>query len=298
MPVGVRAVYADRDRADALTAVLTESWDIAVDVSRQPGQVRRAVTALADRCRHYVFVSTGSVYSDHSQVNADETTSLLEPLPGEVMTSMEEYGRAKVACEQHVLAAFGDARCLIARCGLIAGPGDDSGRTGYWPLRFAHPASPDGAVLVPETAGRTCQMIDVRDLAWWLIRAGTLGTSGIFDVVGETWPLADYLQEARRVAGHTGELISAPDQWLTEHGIEEWMGDESLPLWIHEPDWSGFTSRSGARAQAAGLTTRPLAETLADLLVWEEASGIDRPRRAGLSAATERTLLDELRSAR
>jgi hypothetical protein len=93
-----------------------------------------------------------------------------------------------------------------------------------------------------------------------------------------------------------GELVTAPDRWLIEHGVEEWMGERSLPLWISEPDWTGFACRSGARARAAGLTTRQLRETLADTLAWETAQGIDRERRAGLDATTERALLEELRS--
>ncbi|MDP9406638.1 MAG: NAD-dependent epimerase/dehydratase family protein [Actinomycetota bacterium] len=43
VPRGARFVRADRDRADAYDAVTAERWDAVVDVSRQPGHVRRAV---------------------------------------------------------------------------------------------------------------------------------------------------------------------------------------------------------------------------------------------------------------
>ena len=294
MPAGVRAVLADRDRTDGLSAVRSQDWDLVVDVARQPAQVRRAAQALSERCRHYVFVSTGNVYADHSRPGADESATLLPPLGGDLMTSEDDYGPAKVGCEAEVLSAFGPDRCLLARSGLIAGPGDVSGRTGYWPLRFAHPSNPAAAVLVPDTTGRSCQLIDVRDQAAWLVAAGLAGTAGAFDVVGRPTPLADVLQTARDVAGHTGPLVPADDTWLVARGVGEWMGDRSLPLWLNDPAWRGFTHRAGAKVRAAGLVTRPLAQTLADTLAWEVAQGIDRPREAGLTAGDERALLVEL----
>jgi len=163
-PAGATFVRADRDRPQAYDEVVREQWDVVVDVSRQPGQVRRAVTALAPRSSSYVFISSGNVYADHSDVGADESSALLPPLDGDVMQDMETYGQAKVACEQHVLAAFGASRSLCARVGLIGGPGDVSDRSGYWPLRFARPVGPSGRVLVP----------DVPDLA---TGSSTYGTS-------------------------------------------------------------------------------------------------------------------------
>ncbi len=295
MPDGVHAVLADRGEDDALEGVRRQDWDLAVDLAWHPGQVRRAVRDLADRCRHYVFVSSGNVYADHSTPGADETADLLPPLEADALRSIHDYGPAKVASERYVLQGFGEDRSMLVRSGLIGGPGDESDRSGYWPMRFAHPATPDGAVLVPETEGRTCQLIDVRDLASWLVIGGLTGTSGAYDAVGETWSLADHLAEARKVAGHTGPLVTASDAWLVEHDVAEWMGAKSLPLWLLDPQWLAFTNRSGAKARAAGLIARPLAHTLADVLAWEEAQDIDRQRGAGLSAATERALLDEFR---
>jgi nucleoside-diphosphate-sugar epimerase len=149
-----------------------------VDVSRQPGQVRSAVRALADRATVYVFVSSANVYADHRTPGAAEDAPLLPPLAGELMESMDTYGQAKVACEQHVQQAFEPDRALIARVGLIGGPGDIFDRTGYWPLRFARPSTPGGAVLVPDAPELATQVIDVRDLAAWLIDAGLVGGSG------------------------------------------------------------------------------------------------------------------------
>jgi nucleoside-diphosphate-sugar epimerase len=207
---------------------------------------------------------------------------------------METYGEAKVACEQHVLGAFGPGRSLIARVGLIGGPGDTFDRTGYWPLRFRRPAADDGSVLVPDVPSLATQVIDVRDVASWLVDTGERRLSGVFNVLGETIPLPGHLALAREVAGHTGPVVAAGQDWLIAHDVQPWMGERSLPLWLPMPEYAGFSSRDGGAARAAGLATRPLAETLADTLAWELGRNLPRPRRAGLSDHDERRLLQAL----
>lgn len=285
---GCRMVPVDRDREDALATVAGESWDAVVDVSRQPGHVRRAAQQLR-RAQHFVFVSTGNVYADHVTAGLDESAPLLEPLAGDVMSSMEEYGEAKVACEQAVLDTFGD-RATIARSGLIGGPGDRSDRTGYWPLRFAHPAGPDGAVLVPDSPVST-QVLDVRDLAAWLVRAGLDRATGVVNASGPVIPLGEHLDQARDVAGHRGETVPVDQDWLAAHHVQPWSGERSLPLWLPLPEYAGFMARSTAAAEALGLVSRPLTETLSDSLAWEVATGPGRARKAGLSAVDEVELL-------
>lgn len=298
VPAEVQLVRADRDAPDAYDAVANEQWDAVVDVSRQPGHVRRAVEALAARSERFVFVSTASVYADNSVPGADESAGLLPALAGDVMESMETYGEAKVACEQAVLAAYGPERALIARVGLIGGPGDPSGRSGYWPLRFSRPAAPDGTVLVPDVPGHVAQVIDVRDLAAWIVDVAARGVTGVFNVMGATLPLEDFLATARTVAGHTGPVAAVGQEWLLAHEVEPWMGERSLPLWLPLPEYAGLSARDTSAARAAGLVTRPLADTLRDTLEWELAGGSPGPRRAGLTDDEERALLDALASER
>ena len=290
-PSGAAFKRADRDGSDTYREAARDEWDVVIDVSRQPGQVRRATTALAGRSGLFVFVSSGNVYASHATPGADENAALLPALAGDVMESMETYGQAKAACERHVRNAFGPDRSLIARAGLIGGPGDTFDRTGYWPLRFARPAADDGSVLVPDVPGLATQVIDVRDVARWLVETGERGLSGVFNVVGETIPLPAHLAVARKVAGHTGPVVAAGQDWLAAHDVQPWMGERSLPLWLPWPEYAGFSSRDGSPARAAGLTARPLAQTLADTLAWELGRNLQRPRRAGLTDRDERRLL-------
>ena len=296
VPAGVRFVCADRDRADAYDLVAGERWEAVIDVARQPGHVRRAVAALEPVADRFLFVSSCSVYASQREVGGDEDAVLLPPLQSNVMKSMEQYGEAKVAYEQAVADAFGASRSLIARVGLIGGPGDESGRSGYWPWRFARPSKRQGAVLVPDAPEVPTAVIDVRDLAAWLVTCTEAETAGVFNAGGNPLPMADHPTAARAVTGHTGPLVTAPEGWLLKRGVENWSGPRSLPLWLDDRDWYGMNARNSTRARAAGLVTRPLEQTLADTLAWELARPEPGPHGAGLTDEEERDLLDALAS--
>lgn len=167
-----------------------------------------------------------------------------------------------------------------------------SGRTGHWPLRFAHPATDDGSVLVPDLPDLATQVIDVRDLAAWLVRCIEESVQGTFNACGPVTLFGDHIDAARMVSSHAGPLVTVSNEWLKEHDVEPWSGPRSLPLWLPGATEAGFGARSTEAATAAGLVCRPLDQTLTDVLAWEVAEGVDRPRRAGLSAEGERQLIE------
>ena len=288
---GVRLVMVDRDDPHGLDGLARERWDAVVDVTRQPGHARSAATALRQAAAHYVLVSTVSVYAAGG---TEESTPLLEPLDADVLSGPEQYGAAKAACEAHVAEAF-DERCALVRPGLIAGPGDHTDRTGYWPWRFARPAAGDGRVLVPDAHDHACQVIDVRDLAGWLVSVAADRLGGSFDAVGTASTFGEHLDVARGVAGHDGALVAPDGAWLAGRDVTPWAGPRSLPLWTGDrAEAAGFLARTAERARAAGLTTRPLDVTYADTLAWERQREQPVPRRAGLPDDVERELLAAL----
>lgn len=291
-PRGAEHVTLDRSVDGAIREMAHRTWDAVVDVEMQPQRVREAAQAFAHAQTRYVFISSCSVYASHDVVGATESTALLPACAGDTFDSMERYGNAKVACEQLVQAAFDD-RALLVRPGLIAGPGDRSDRTGYWPLRFARNAG--GDVLVPDDAAQPTQIVDVRDLAAWTALAIEQRLGGAFDLVGNSVPLGTHLKAAAYVAGGDAAAVAVPGAWLLEREVTPWAGPRSLPLWVGDPEWIGFMAHTGAAARAEGFVARSLDDTYRDTLLWEQRRVQPEQRAAGLSDEDEQRLLRDWR---
>lgn len=288
-PRGAEAVVADRDGADAYAELEGHTWDLVVELTRLPAHARAAVEALSPAAEHWVFVSSCSVYASHARPGVSETARLLPALgSGEAYTD-EKYGEAKVGCEWLTVASRGNA-ALLVRAGLIGGPGDPTGRTTYWPLRFAAGREP---VLVPDDSEdpRYVQIIDVRDLAAFILEAGLAGRGGPVNAVGAEMPLGDVLASARSAAGFDGATRAYPLGSMEADGVAPWSGPRSLPLVLPAGgDYAGFARRGDKRAVRWGLVRRPLADTFADIVRGEPRLD-DVVPRAGLTGVEESGLL-------
>ncbi|MGR0320834.1 NAD-dependent epimerase/dehydratase family protein [Agromyces sp. ZXT2-3] len=289
---GADLVVADRDAPGdvAYASVVDRDWDAVVDLTRQPGHARRAAAVLGQRARRVVFVSSCSVYARHDVRGADESAELLPALAGDESTP-ETYGEGKVACEAAWRAAVPEARLLVVRPGLIAGPGDPSDRAGYWVARAARDDEP---MLVPDIPDAAVQAVDVRDLVRFVLDGVERGLAGTFDVVGERTTFAEWLAISRELGGHRGDMVAVAPDRLADLGIAEWAGPDSMPLWIADPTWGAFLDRSNAAARGEGLGLRSYRELLADVLAWEREAGLARERRAGLAPPRERAFLEAL----
>jgi len=281
VPQGTRLIVVDRDQPDGLAPLAGMPFDAVVDVSRHPGQVRRAVAALKPQVAHWTFVSTVSVYADSRTVGQRaDTAPLLAPLAPEIEHCTEEtYGAAKIACEQ----AVGDD-AFICRAGLIVGPEDPTGRFTYWPMRLQY----GGEVLAPGAPDDAVQLIDVRDLAQWIVHAAQTGLIGRFDAIGPTYTRGRLLAECAEAVGEHCTFTWVDRAFLERLNVKPWSGPQSLPLWLPLPDYAGFATRDTSSARAAGLTVRTLAETARDTLSW--ARRADGPV-TGLTADEERAVL-------
>ena len=275
---GARLVRADRSSPDAYADV-DGDWDDVIELSWDAGFVASALDALADRTAHWTLVSSVSVYARSDTPFADETAELVDPV------DLQRYPDAKAHAERITSARRG-GQALLARAGLIVGPGDPSDRFGYWPARFAR----GGRVLVPTTAGRHAQVIDVDDLAGWIEHAGRAGVTGAVNAVGEEMPLAEVLAAASDAADAATETVTLDDDTLEARGVEYWAGPRSLPLWLPASE-TGFARRSDTAFLASGGVRRSLRETMQRTLEDERARGIDRSRRAGLTPAEELEVL-------
>ncbi|WAP53002.1 epimerase [Arthrobacter sp. ATA002] len=290
---GASFVAGNREAGPQAYAGLEGRWDAVIDVARKPQQVCEALQALAGRSGYWSFVSTASVYASQGIPGEDESAGLvsgLEAVDGVYPDPADnEYGEGKVSCEE-LVRALGPGGVLVTRPGLIAGPGDESDRFGYWPARLAQERSP---VLIPAMAEVMTQTVDVRDLASWLVAGAEEARTGTFNVMGPAVPFGEVLTLSADAAGFHGSFRSADPQWLHEQGVAYWAGSDSLPLWLPE-GYDGFSTRSNAAALAAGLTLRPVGQTVRDILEDEQERGLFRERKSGLSAARETALLQAL----
>jgi 2'-hydroxyisoflavone reductase len=284
---GVERLTGDRTAGpEGLAALRGRRWDAAIDTSGYvPRVVRDSAGLLAGAVEYYTFISTVSVYADYSAIGLDESAPLgvLEDEQAEAIDG-QTYGPLKALCERAAEAAM-SGRALIIRPGLIVGPHDPSDRFTYWPARAAR----GGAMLAPGRPEWVTQFIDVRDLAEWTLRMVVLRRSGVYNATGPERPLPfGKLIDACSALGGA-RPVWVGEQFLLDQGVAPWS---DLPLWIPESDetMAGFSQVSCARAIGAGLTFRPLAQTVADTLAWH-ASRPPEALRAGISAEREAELL-------
>ena len=297
-PDGVTWVRGDRALGAAAFAEVAGGWDEVVDVSRDPVQARVALDVLGPAAAHWTFVSSCSVYADHSVPGADESSALLEPLTEGQTGTPETYGESKSAIEHMTLAAVGE-KAHIVRAGLIGGPGDGTDRYGYWPGRCAANSDP---VLAPDIPDDATQIIDVRDLAAWILQSAGQGLTGSYNALGDVVRFEDYLAESQRAAAALAgdgtasgdraaqDVILADEDWLAAHGVDYWAGPDSMPLWL-PAGHDGFQARTNRAARERGMVLRPWQETLAATLQDERGRGLDRERKAGLRRDTEQRLV-------
>jgi nucleoside-diphosphate-sugar epimerase len=269
------------DRDGELTALSGRDFDAVIDTSgRVPRLVAETLDALGD-VGHYTFVSTISVYADLSTPPTE--SSPLAELKEPTEAWEEAYGELKVVCENVVRERFPEA--FIPRPGLIVGPWDPTGRFTYWPTRLAA----GGRVLAPLPADADTQVIDARDLAEWIVRAAEERLAGTYNAVGPITTREHVLETCRSLAGTRAELVWVDPGFLHEHGVAEWM---ELPLWLHDEQYRGMLSVDPTPALAAGLQTRPLAETVRDTLAWALSDEAPSEFPAGLDREKERAVLD------
>src|ERR1700719_983779 len=196
-------VAADRRADGAYDRVQDPDWKAVVEVWQQPGLVRGALAALVDRAAHWSYVSSGSVYASNDVSSTDESTPLLSATELDE-ADVEQYGPAKVACEQSSVSVVGD-RLLIARAGLIGGPGDHSGRSGYWVARAAR--DPFDEILVLGRIDAPTQHVGARDLAACACGAAQARTTGTYEGLGPVSSRRDWLEGCRTVGGPTGPVV-------------------------------------------------------------------------------------------
>jgi len=275
------------DRDGGLSALADGQWDAAVDTCGYvPRIVRDSAELLANAVEHYTFISSISVYADISQPGLNEESELgrLEDETIEEVTG-ETYGPLKALCEQSAEQVL-PGRVLTIRPGLIVGPNDPTDRFTYWPVRMAR----GGETLVPEPPSAPVQIIDVRDLAKWMLQMIEEGQTGVFNAAGPDQPITmrGFLDSCNLATGNKASLTWVSEDYLLEAGVEPWS---DLPLWLAGDEYGGMLTVNVDKAMGQGLTFRPLVQTAQDTYHWAQSRGADYESEAGLDVEREKQLL-------
>ena len=277
-------IHGDRD--GELSKMAGRRWDAVIDTCGYvPRIVRLSAEFLADKVEHYTFISSISVYAEPVPDHLDESGTV-ETIADETTEELtgEAYGALKALCEAAATDATG-GRALNVRAGLIVGPHDPTDRFTYWPLRVGR----GGEVLAPGSPDLITQIIDVRDLAKWIILAAGKRLTGPYNVTGPETPLSigAILERCRDVTGSDAAFTWVSEAFLTRHEVQPFT---ELPLWLPQES-QGILRVSIDKALSNGLAFRPLEETVRDTLEWASSRASDYAMRNGLSPEKERALL-------
>ncbi|HEX4668263.1 MAG TPA: NAD-dependent epimerase/dehydratase family protein [Chthoniobacterales bacterium] len=291
LPPGVEQLVGDRNgRLDALKG---RKWDVVIDnPTMLPKWVHDAAEILKGNVDRYIFISTISVYADTSKPGVDETAALAKYDGADAMKETREtviaskfalYGPLKALSEKEVEKWF-PGKSLIIRPGLIVGPGDETDRFTYWPVRIDR----GGEVLAPGNPGDPVQFIDARDLAEWTIRMAEQGATGVYNATGPASRLtiSEMLNGIKDALASPATFTWVPADFLEKEKVAPWS---DMPVWVPPiGEDGGMGTISIQRALDKGLTYRPLAETARDTLAWFKAQPKERQEKLKAGITKER----------
>jgi 2'-hydroxyisoflavone reductase len=298
LPEGVEQLIGDRN--GQLDALKGRKWDVVIDnPTMLPKWVHDAAEILKGNVDRYVFISTISVYANTAKPGTDETAPLAKYDGADAMKETRDtvvaskfvlYGPLKALSEKEVEKWF-PGKSLIIRPGLIVGPGDETDRFTYWPVRIDR----GGEVLAPGNPGDPVQFIDARDLAEWTIRMVEQEATGIYNATGPATPLTigGMLEGIKTALGSDAKFTWVPADFLEKEKVAPWS---DMPVWVPPSgEEGGLGAVSIKRALDKGLTFRPLAVTARDTLAWFRSQPKERQEKlkAGITPEREAEVLKD-----
>jgi len=250
-----------------LTALNGRRWDAVVDVwPFDPDIVGSCADFFKDRTDRYVYVSSCSAYEDnlpapplHPKEAEDWPTCSFEPSA----QSWRKYAVGKAESERRVRSVFGE-RCTLIRPGVIKGYRDAipwADDLWFYAVRVQR----GGNLIAPGTGDDSFQLIDVRDVARFMVTCIDRLLYGAFNVAGEPQNFRDFLELCKRVTLSDAELVWIPQKFLHEQGLEP---RKNFPFWSPNPENKPYGDTDSAKAKRVGLRFRPPEDMLVESLRW------------------------------
>jgi 2'-hydroxyisoflavone reductase len=281
------------DRDGKLEALEGRDWDVVVDDSGYvPRQVKLTAELLKDHIRHYLFISSISVYGTFPKPGLDEDDTVAQVPDAKVEeVTNETYAGLKAGCEQVVESTYG-SRSTIVRPHYVVGPGDSTDRFTYWVARVAR----GGQVLAPGSANDPLQYIDVRDLAAFVRRCVEHRPAGRFNACTPpgAHTMGELMETGKRVSGSNATFVWADAEFIQKHGL---MAKGEIPIWLPPSGpLAGALLVSSARAVQQGLRFRDLGTTVRDTLDWHNQRPEEQRQKlaVGLTPQREAELLQQI----
>jgi len=261
---GLRSANASEENWAALGQ---RRWDVIIDVwPNDPAIVESAATLLRDRTSHYVYVSSIAAHA----AEGFATPGLTEDAPLTPFNSTaRQYNRNKAESERR-LNALVPQRLTIVRPGGIKGARDDTPDLLTWLRR----SRDGGRHIAPGTGDEHIQLVDVRDVARFILLAIDKSLHGAYNVTGDSMTFREFLPRCNDVVRSNAEFVWVPAAFLHAHGLDpdaNVFPPERFPLWRPEPARRGFFQVSNRKATSAGWTRRPFVETALDYLWWYDS---------------------------
>ena len=274
------------DRKGQLDSLRARTWDVMIDDTGYiPKYVKMSAELLAPNVGYCLYISSISAYASFAKPNDihSATGKLSNPDVEEITGG--DYGPMKALCEQYTAEAF-KGRISVVRPGYIVGPLDETDRSTYWPVR----ASKGGEMLAPGTPKDPVQVIDVRDLATWMMSLVEARTNGYFNAISPpgAFTMGDLVTASLHASAKAGTKVT----WVSEDFLDaHWKQDDlDLPPWSPmKGDMAGASLTSIKESVKTGLRSRPLQQTVNDTLAWFQTLPPDRQAnlKAGLPAERE-----------
>jgi 2'-hydroxyisoflavone reductase len=284
--------HVNGDRAQDLDMLRGRRFDAVIDVcAYRPGEVHAVADAIGDEIDRYLYVSSVSAYRTDGAASLAEDSPLsgADDLADPTTEHVDDttYGPLEAMCEDAARERFAERATVVRPC-YVVGPHDRSDRFTSWVRRCGD----GGPVLAAGPPDAPIQVIDARDLAAFALSLVETATTGAFNGVGPAAPIdwATLLGECISIVGSAGtDVVWADAVWLRELGLAP---EVDFPMW-GPPQEAPMMRCSPAKSLAAGLTLRPLADTIVDLDRWDRERGRP-PLAAGLDRAEHDRVLAEL----
>ncbi len=296
----LRKIRGDRDpgKGPGLAGLREGRWDVVIDTWQDsPIAVQETARLLNGRVSQYIYISSIAVYGERNYETRAEITEetplpATGPLPPDFSTVLS-YPVNKILSEKAVREIWSGPSTLIrphSICGYYMAQGADNQL--YWPARVER----GGEILSPGDGLDTTQYVDVTDLGRFIVRAAETKLSGVFNTCRRQ-TFMEYLYGLKALSAAPATFHWAPVHFLDLHGVRDF---DHMPMWVPRSKTPGFFSVSAARAQAAGLSFRPMAATFRDVLDGFHAHkpadfefGVNG-RTEGISRSREAELLKRL----